>query len=96
MRDKGKIIYLIILFTLLPVSSIFGAVITRNDVISNARLYLNLSWSPLKDTCLSLNPHYTSFFKVGENYTGEAYCWGGFDSMVGLNQQGRHHGPTKD
>ena len=79
MRGKGKVIYVILsIFLLLP-SSLLGIVITRNAVISNANLYLNVTWSPLKDTCLSLTPSYTSYFKIGETVTGEAYCWGGFD-----------------
>jgi len=93
MRLKGKAIYLI-LFTLLPIPSIFGAVITRDDAISNAGLYLNLSWSPLKDTCLSLNPPYISHFKVGKNYTGEAYCWGGFDRYGGTEPAGSPSWPN--
>ncbi len=97
MRVKGNAIYLMYLasLTLLLPSSLFGNVITRSNVISNAKLYLNVKWSPLKDTCLALNPHYTSYFKVGGTYTGEAYCWGGFDRYGGTEPAGSSSWPNK-
>jgi len=94
MRGKGKGIYVILFILLLP-SSLLGTVITRSDVISNAKLYLNLTWSPLKDTCLGLTPTYTSYFKVGGTYTGEAYCWGGFDRYGGTEPAGSSSWPNK-
>ncbi|RKZ19111.1 hypothetical protein DRQ17_01820 [bacterium] len=95
MRGKGKVIYVILsIFLLLP-SSLLGIVITRNAVISNANLYLNVTWSPLKDTCLSLTPSYTSYFKIGETVTGEAYCWGGFDRYGGTEPAGSSSWPNK-
>jgi len=60
---------------------VFSAVITRNQVINMAKNYLNVKWVPLTDVCNELNPPFNAkpYFKSGENYTGEAYCYGGFD-----------------
>ncbi len=60
---------------------VFSNVISRNQVISMAKNYVNVKWVPLTDVCNELTPPFNakSDFEKGKSYTGEAYCWGGFD-----------------
>ncbi len=61
--------------------------ITRNDVIANARRYLNVqSWSPQSDKHIfsTANPDHTfhSIYRQGRQYDCIPYCYGGNDSVT--------------
>ena len=86
----NRIVKLIILLSIIYINIIYGATISRNNVINTASRYIYIGeWTPKVDSTNSVSPTWYSSYRTEDNggtppYDKLIYCWSGFDTPEGF------------